>query len=263
MQPIDINNSINDTIYRSMNTKTSQLKNQDIIEDIDEHISLSATIYELKSALSENQLYASNIGAGLSKTQTLTNAIGNITEKTDRMTTLAKQAANGHYTTQQVDAMQTEFDTLINNIDTIAAATQSDGKFMLSSDNDQLSVSIGNGLTIDIEAKDITATSLGITENKNLSTDPPAVLAGLKIASSKIETYKTYLTEKIAALTSASEAIDTQKQSLLATQSAVDTMDSAIKLVASIDSASAAQAGSLLMSQANTTANTAMQLLSD
>ena len=109
----------------------------------------------------------------------------------------------------------------------------------------------------------MTATGLGITENVGLTSDTAIILADLHSASTQIAIYSAHLTEKTDALTSAAKPIDAQKQSLLATQSVISSMDAAIKMIAAIDSASAAETGQLLLAQANTTANITLKLLAD
>ena len=120
------------------------------------------------------------------------------------------------------EALQEQFDALADEVNAIAVQFTLGGGNMLTKDNDAVEVSIGNGLTIDIDTKDLTIRGLGIINNIDIVNDAAAAVSGLGLADGELDDYMDHLESKASDLASASNVLDAQSQSLLAIQSGIE-----------------------------------------
>ncbi|MHC4338183.1 MAG: flagellin [Planctomycetota bacterium] len=106
------------------------------------------------------------IGA-ISMIQTFDAAVSTITGKLTQMGQLANDVARGSttYTETEQSQMQTQFNGLAAEINTIVGSTKHNGNKLLSSSGQTVSVSIGEGSTVQISPRDLSfdATGLDLT----------------------------------------------------------------------------------------------------
>lgn len=136
---------------------------------------------------------------------------------------------------------------------------------MLSSDDAAVAVSIGSGLSISVDSKDLTITGLGIINNIDIVNDAAGAAVGLGLADGELDDYMDHLESKMANLGSAANVLGAQSQSLLAVQAGIERAGSAMMVVNSLNTNYMAQAGLFLLAQANVNLITDMvlQLLAD
>ena len=252
-----------DGIYDSMYATIASLSNTILLSDPDRYTGLSLVKANLLVAINENQENAASVASGISLVQTTDTAVDSIKEKLEEMKEIAEDVAEGGYSGQEITLLQEQFDQLADEIDLITAATTPGGYNMLTDDDGTVQISIGSGLTIDINTDDLTITGLGVIEEMNLHTDPDAAAAGLEDALTQVDSYIEHLEVKFDSLESAAEALSQQSESLLAIRSAVESTDSAMLLVSTLENSFLAEAQMLLIVQANTNAETVLGLLSD
>ena len=104
-----------------------------------------------------------NASDGISLIQTADSAMGSVTDILQRMRELAVQADNGTYSSSDLSSMQTEFDSLVKEIDHIATNITFNGKTLLSAG--------ASGLTVTLHISDkksdtmaFNITDVGITQ---------------------------------------------------------------------------------------------------
>jgi flagellin len=251
------------TIYASMAGQVSKLPSNIIMSDPDKYTGISITKDFLRISIAENAENTASVNVGVSLVQSATDVVETITDKVDQMRQLAEEATT---TPQKKDreALQEQFDALADEVTTIATQFNLGGN-MLTKDNDTVDISIGSGISIDIDTKDMTITGLGIIDNVDIVNDADAALAGLETAVTDIEGYADHLETKAGDLASAAAVLDVQSQSLLAVSSAVERADAAMMLVSAMSNDATAQADLFLAAQAgvNLMTDTVLQLLAD
>lgn len=253
-----------DGIYASMAQEVSNLPSRILITNPDRYTGVSLTKSLLRISIAENTENTASVNSGISLVQSATSVVGTIIEKVGEMKQLAEQASSTPKK-QDREALQEQFDSLANEVNAIAAQFTLGGGNMLTKDNDTVEVSIGNGLTIDIDTKDLTIRSLGIINNIDIVNDAAGAAAGLELADGELDDYMDHLESKMTELGSAANVIDAQSQSLLAMQAGIEQASSAMMIVNSLNTNYMAQADLFLVAQVNVNliADTVLKLLAD
>ena len=251
-------------IYSSMSGKISNLPSTILLTNPDRYSGVSLTSDFLRISLTENSERTSSVNAGISLVQSAKDVVGTIKSKVEEMTKLAEQATT---TVKKKDreALQEQFDVLADEVNAIAAQFSLGDGNMLTKDNDAVEVSIGGGLSIDINTKDLTIRGLDIIDNIDLVDNAADAVTGLKAAEVEIGAYVDHLDSKASDLGSALNALDAQSQSLLAIQAGIGRASSAMMIVGSLSTNYLAQSNLFFIAQANANllGDTVLRLLAD
>jgi flagellin len=251
------------TIYASMAGQVSNLPSNILLNNPDRYTGTSIIKDFLRVSIAENVENTSSVNAGISLVQSATDVVETIADKVDQMKQLAEEATT---TSQQEDreALQEQFDALADEVTTIASQFNLGGN-MLTKDDDTVEISIGSGISIGIDTKDLTISGLGITDNIDIVNDAASALAGLETAVAEIDDYADHLESKAGDLESAAAVLDVQRQSLLAISSAIESADAAMMVVNALNNNYMVQADLFLVAQANLKlmTDTVLRLLAD
>jgi len=144
----------------------------------------------------QNVHYANEV---ISAIQALAEAATEIDEKVGRMKELAGQAASGAYSEEELAEIQEELEQLAEEINNIVENTECDGNKLFSAEGETLSISIGNGSTIDIVAKDL---SIDI-EGMDLANDAEGALTAIDAVIAQSDYYSGYVNKQVERLESA------------------------------------------------------------
>ena len=259
MLPIQDSNFAVNSIYAGMFAEISSLTNS-IITNPD-LTGLSFAQDSLRASLVENSEKYKSISEGISMVQAVDYAVDTISDKVDRMKTLATWAASGDYKKKEVDAFQVEFDLLAEDINALAIGTTPGGSNFLNKQDGAVSIPVGDALSIDVDTTVMTVTGLGIIDNVDLTNDPGAVLTGLETAAIRIESYAAHLELKADTLTTSLEVVESQRDGLLAVQSVTEGIGNAMTLAGTMNNASSTLANLLILAQANLNIDSIMELL--
>ncbi|MHC5060550.1 MAG: flagellin N-terminal helical domain-containing protein [Planctomycetota bacterium] len=253
-----------DLVYSSMAGKISNLPSTILLTNPDRYTGISFTSDFLRVSLADNAERTSSVNAGISLVQSAADVVETISSKVDAMKQLAQQATN---TPAQEDreALQEQFDALSDEVNAIATQFSLGGGNMLSKDDDAVEVSIGGGLSIDIDTKDMTIRGLGIIDNIDIVNSPADAVTGLESAQVQISSYADHLDSKAGDLGSALNVLDAQSQSLLAVQAGIESAGSAMLVAGSFSTNYTSQTDMFFVAQANVKllGDTVLQLLSD
>lgn len=108
---------------------------------------------------------ARNANDGISLAQTTEGATAEITTHLQRIRELSVQAANGTYSSTDLASMQEEIEERVADIDRISQQTDFNGVKVLSSDQEMtLQVGSRDGETITVSLKEISSSTLNLTE---------------------------------------------------------------------------------------------------
>ncbi len=253
-----------DGIYASMAQEISNLPSRILTTNPERYTGLSITSDFLRISIAENNENTASVNAGISLVQSASTVVSTISDKVDEMKQLAEQATATPQKKER-EALQEQFDALADEVNAIAVQFALGGGNMLTKDNDAVEVSIGNGLTIDIDTKDLTIRGLGIINNIDIVNDADAAVSGLGLADGELDDYMGHLESKMADLGSAANVLDAQSQSLLAVQAGIEQASSAMMVVNSLKTNYMAQADLFLLAQANVNliVDTVLRLLAD
>ncbi|PIJ48340.1 flagellin [Erwinia sp. OLTSP20] len=107
---------------------------------------------------------ARNANDGISIAQTTEGSLSEINNNLQRIRELTVQAQNGTNNQSDLDSIQDEITTRLNEIDRVSGQTQFNGVKVLSGDNTmKIQVGANDGETITIDLKAITSKTLGLT----------------------------------------------------------------------------------------------------
>lgn len=254
--------SVLNGVYGSYMAKVNNLVSTIYFQNADTYTGKSAMQTYLRSAIAENQTNTQNVEEGIELVETNQGYVSDISDKLDQMKTLADNAASGSYSASEVADMQTQFEALAEEIDDIAQGPLGE-THILTEDNRTESVFIGSGLSIQIDTHDMDTTSgLGIG-SVDLTADAAAAVTAIGEAISEVEDYAVHLDTKQISLETSAAALELQSKSLLAVESAVESTNSALMVAGMINAEATTMTNYLMLAQANTMADTVLQLLAD
>jgi len=252
-----------DSIYASMAQEVSNLPSRILTTNPERYTGVSIVSDFLRISISENTENTASVNAGISLVQSATSVVGTISEKVDQMKQLAQEASTTPNKKDR-EALQEQFDALAEEVNAIAVQFSLGGN-MLTKDGDAVDISIGSGISISIDTKDLTISGLGIIDNVDIVNDAAGAAAGLGLADGELDDYMDHLESKAADLGSAANVLDSQSQRLLAVQAGIERAGSAMMVVNSLNSNYMAQADLFLVAQATVSliADKVLQLLAD
>ena len=211
----------------------------------------------LSSEIANRHQNAKNATEAISMVQTFQATVADINGILEQMVQLADEASSGSYTEQQREAMQQELEQLGSDLNDIVETAEYNNNKLLTTDGETISISIGNGSTIDIAPGNLTFDA----ETLDLTTDEGAVeaLSIIQAAIEEVDYYGEYLDTHVERLGSIDDLIefaiedtmsDSTLERILTMQTALDAINKVVE-----------QESVLLAIQANVTGDTALELL--
>jgi flagellin-like hook-associated protein FlgL len=226
----------------------------------DDDAAASVIQYLLHGKMSEGQENERYVSEAISMTQRFADATREIREKLQMMEGLAEKAASTG-SKEEKEELQEEFEQLAGEINDIVENTEYNGNKLLSADGKTVSISIGNGSTIDVVSKDLSIDIDGL----DLTTDAEGVLVAIRRSVSESSYYSGYLEEQVSHLESMACLIEFEIPNDMGIEADEDEFDMALaKEVAGYASSQTLEDMSVLFeAQANVEPNSALQLLQD
>lgn len=209
--------------------------NGDSTEMLDDK-SVAIIRYLLEGKVSENSQNESYGNEAISMTQGFADTASTIKDKFARMKELAEQAASGEYSDVEVEAMQTELEQLVEEINDLVTNTAQNDNKLFSGEGTTISISIGNNSTIDIAAMDLSINGEGL----DLTTDPEAALAAIQSKVSQSEYYSEYLGDQLGHLEKLVHLIEFEKYNDMGVEVQEFDMELAMELAKEVASSAAA-----------------------
>ena len=226
----------------------------------DDNAAASVIQYLLHGKMSEGQANERYANEAISMTQRFADAAHEIDEKLQTMVELAEEAANAG-SKEEKEKLQEEFEQLAGEINDIVENTEYNGNKLLSADGKTVSISIGNGSSIDVVSKDLSVDIDGL----DLTTDAESAMAAIQSIASESSYYSGYLEEQVSHLESMADLIEFEIPNDMGIEADEDGFDMALaKEVAGYASSQTLEDMSVLFeAQANVEPNRALQLLRD
>ena len=250
--------------YASTAMEINRIASSEVLKNADELTGNSLERSALDGLLETNRQYRQNINEGESIIQTTDSRAYEIQKRLETMEYLAVQAASGEYSQVEVEEFQTQFETLMSEIDTIAIQTRPGGFFMLSFTSDEMvGVDAGNEDKILIHSRDMTTAAMGLIDNMDLVNAPEDALATVQQAQTDVETYRGQLADSEALLSEANLTLGDEWTQLTASRIQVDSSVSAWQALESILGMMESGTALTLAVQANVTADEAIKYLID
>ena len=226
----------------------------------DDDAAASVIQYLLHGKMSEGQENEKYANEAISMTQRFADAAGQINEKLQTMKELAEEAANAG-SQEEKEELQEEFEQLAGEINDIVENTEYNGNKLLSAEGKTISISIGNGSTIDVVSKDLSVDIDGL----DLTTDAESALAAIQSTASESSYYSGYLKEQVSHLESMAGLIEFEIPNDMGIEADEDEfdMDTAKEVAGYASSQTLEDMSVLFEAQANVEPNRVLQLLKD
>ena len=210
-----------------------------------------------------------NANDAISMLQVMDGAAQVIDEKLIRLKELAEQAATGTYNSTQRQVMNFEFQSMMDEINRIAQATNFNGIKLLNTSAASANVKIhfgaGNSSAEDyyyINSQNLTASGLGLTAASILQQE--SAQAALGIITSAIvnkDVARAHFGAMMNRLENTATNLTIQVENLSAAESQISDVDVALEMTEFMNNQIKAQAGVAMLAQANTLPQLALQLL--
>ena len=207
---------------------------------------------------------SSNAEDGISLIQTAEGALNEVHDMLQRMNELATQAANDTNTTADRNAIQSEIDQLVSEVDRVSSSTQFntmnllDGTF--TSKNLQVGSLSGQAISININA--MSASGLAITGMSVASfTDAGDAMDAIQAAIETVSSQRSSLGAIQNRLEHTIKNLDTTSENTQSAESRIRDTDMASEMVQYSKSNILMQAGQSMLSQANSQSQGVLSLL--
>jgi flagellin len=204
----------------------------------------------------EDERYANE---AISTAQDISAFASSINDKYERMKELAEMAASGDYTAEEVAEFQDEFEQLGDEINELVESSEFNGNKLFTWEGTTISVSIGNGSSIDIFAEDL---SIDI-EGLDLTTDPEGALGAIGMKAGRANYYAGYIEEQIGRLEGAVELIEFERYNGLGVEAEEFDTELAGEVAGFAATQTLEALSELFGVQANVEPERALQLLAD
>jgi flagellin len=220
----------------------------------------------ISSDVTTLQQAATNASQASSILQTADGGASNISDILARMKSLATQASSGTVTDSSRAYIDSEFTSLVSQIDSIASGTRYSGTSLLNGDFATTNIMVGTDATdtISVSLSNLESTSLGFTATSSISTQTTAT-AMLTTIDDAIDTVSGARAD-IGALESrfnfSASSISTQTENLQAANSAITDVDIAAEQAKLSSAEVKTQAAVSAESAANQMPNYLLKLLS-
>ena len=140
------------TILSAINTTAEDSSSNDTLDD-KSAASIKNLLRGETAETNQNKSYAIE---SVSLVQEMKETLARIQKNHEKMAELATQAADEQYSTEEVAQFQREFGQIAEESSEIIAAMKFNGNELFGDQGQAISISIGNGSTIDIAAEDLT-----------------------------------------------------------------------------------------------------------
>lgn len=226
----------------------------------DNDAAVSVIQYLLHGKISEGQENERYVSEAISMAQEFADAALEINDKLQAMKKLAEKAVRTG-SNKQKEKLQEEFEQLAGEINDIVSSTEYNGNKLFSSDGKTISISIGNGSSIDVVSKDLSVDIDGL----DLTTDAEGALAAIQSSANQSSYYSGYLEDQVSHLKSMAGFVEFSIPNDLGIEANEDLFDMGFaKEVAGYASSQTVEDLSVLFeAQANVEPNRALQLLKD
>jgi flagellin len=224
---------------------------------LESQIASSIIAGQLRGEVAVNQQGVRNANDAISMLQTFDGAAGSIGSNLVRMATLAAQASNGTYSTDQKATMDAEFKELAAEMNRVAFNTQFNDNKLLAGEGTAISVSLGAGHSIEIFSGCLDFDVSGL----DLAGDAGGALAIVQEHLQQVSSYRGYLGGQQKVLLTATEAMEIDIENAMAVESRLSDTDLATATAAQAAGRIRAEAAIAVQSQANVMHQTAVQLL--
>lgn len=149
-------------LTQAMQRLSSGLRINDAADD-PAGLAISTTMTQTANSLQQG---ARNGNDGISLIQSAETAINDISGLINQMSQLATQAANGTYSSTQLNDIQTEFSALLSEINRVANVTDFNGVKLLNGTTGSITIQVGSGNTsndrLSITLTDLTTGTAGL-----------------------------------------------------------------------------------------------------
>jgi flagellin len=247
-------------LYDTLSSKINYTASKFLIENADTYTGTALSRQYIDSSLTENRQYASNVSDGISLIQTTSDQASRISDKLDRMESLAEMASSGSYSADEVTAFQTEYEELASEISDIAIGTHPQGRSTLFYDGSE-KIEVADGMEVSVNTENLTSSGLGITENMDLENDPSAALSAVQAARTTVDNHQAHLKDTAATLESAANVLSAQRENLQQISPSVQPQVAAYEALAAVMGSFSSDSSLMIATQANADANRAMTLL--
>lgn len=204
-----------------------------------------------------------NANDAISFVQTAEGGIAKINEALQRMRELAVQAANGTYTASDRQNLDAEFQQLSSEVARVASQTEFNGLQMFNGSGSQVfQVGANVGQTIDIEIGNFTAASIAQTgSNITSTTSATNVIAAIDTAMNTVNTQRANLGGAMSRLDAVVSQLQVSRENQEASRSRIMDADYAEETARLTRAQILQQAGTAMLSQANSVPNNVLSLL--
>jgi flagellin len=221
---------------------------------------LSAQVRSLQQA-------SRNAGDGISLVQTAEGSLNEVSSVLTRLRELAVQSANGTLQGSDQDSLQSEFSSLLAQVDQISNSTNFNGVQLLDGSSASLTLQIGPGTTTGTDTFNVSlsstlSTDLGIDSLDIGSTgDASAAITAIDSAIDLVSSARADLGAVQNTLQGTIAAIENRVENLAAANSRIVDVDLAIETAELTKNTILQQAGLSVLAQANAKASSALVLL--
>jgi len=150
--------------------------------------SVSVIRYVLQGQEAERQTKEEYAEEAISKSEEIAALVASIEQKMAMMREVADRVAAGGYSPEELSEKQLEFEQLAEEVNSLAANTEYNGNRLFGGEGSAISISIGNGSTIEIAANDLSVDIEGL----DLTADPEAASSAIQSKLSEVTSYKEY-----------------------------------------------------------------------
>ena len=260
MSTINTDASLN-TIYNGMVSAISNMPSKILFAQADTYSGKSDSEITVRKALAENSEKKETLDEATSDIQSNRSDLDEINEKVERIKQLAEDAASGNFSSEYIADAQEEIEALIVEIDDLAHGNPGDTHYLID-DSPSTTYDLGNGSAITIDSADMTSAGLGL-DSIDVTADAEGAVAATIAALGEIDDQDDYLAIKAGVVESTSLAVDVQNTVLMAAESMLESVDSAMSMLSLIISGMSEDTDSFVVAQANALADTAINLLID
>ena len=199
----------------------------------------------------------------MSLAQTAEGSLQEVSNNLNRMRELAVQAANGTLTTADRATLDTEFQSLITEIDRVANDTAFNGLNLLDGSTATIGIQVGvdSGDTITVNLQDVTSATLALTGDVTTTATASTALGVIDTAIGTVSTARGDLGAIQNRLNSAISSIANTRENLSAAESRIRDVDVAMETADLTRNTIMQQAAVSILAQANVQPQLALNLL--
>lgn len=203
-----------------------------------------------------------NANDGISLIQTAEGALTEVHSMLNRMSELATQSANGIYQQEDRDALDSEFQALVSEIDRIAEHTNFNGTALLDGTADiTLQIGASSSETLDIAIADMNAAGLGVNIDIKSQSDASTAIDTIKTAINTVSTERANLGANQNRLEHTINNLGVAEENIQAAESRIRDVDMAKEMMTFTKNNILTQAAQAMLAQANQQPQGVLQLL--